>query len=138
MSAAIVPTLRYADAPRMIDWLVDVLGLHKHMIVEDDAGGIAHAQLTLGRGMIMLGSARDDDFGSRQKAPSALGGFVSQSAYVIVTDVDGVCEKARAAGATITTEPDDAPYGGRFAAFTDPEGHLWNIGSYDPWADAAR
>ncbi|HEY6251202.1 MAG TPA: glyoxalase, partial [Candidatus Angelobacter sp.] len=25
-------------------------------------------------------------------------------------------------------------YGGRAFTCRDPEGHLWNVGSYDPWA----
>lgn len=27
-------------------------------------------------------------------------------------------------------------YGGAFFACRDPEGHVWNIGSYDPWAES--
>jgi hypothetical protein len=27
----------------------------------------------------------------------------------------------------------DEDYGGRVFSCRDPEGHLWNIGSYDPW-----
>ena len=26
-------------------------------------------------------------------------------------------------------------YGGEFFACRDPEGHIWNIGSYDPWEE---
>ncbi len=26
------------------------------------------------------------------------------------------------------------PYGGRLYSCRDPEGHLWNFGSYDPWS----
>ena len=31
-------------------------------------------------------------------------------------------------------EPADQDYGGRLYAARDPEGQLWNFGSYDPWA----
>jgi uncharacterized glyoxalase superfamily protein PhnB len=58
----------------MIDWLCEAFGFERHAVYEDDAEGIAHAQLTLGTGMIMIGSAGDDEFGRLQSTPSALGG----------------------------------------------------------------
>ncbi len=133
MASTIIPTMRYADAQKMIDWLCDTFGFERHLVVEDGEGGIAHAQLTLGAGMIMLGSECDDDFGKLQSTPSTLGG-ISQSSYVMVPDVDAVCERARATGAEIVMEPKDEDYGGRGFSCRDPEGQLWNFGSYDPWA----
>ncbi|WBU64326.1 VOC family protein [Paracoccus aerodenitrificans] len=124
--------MRYDDAPKMIDWLCNALGFARHLVVEDGAGGIAHAQLTRGNSMIMLGSARDDEFGAHQSTARALGG-ISQSPYIVVDDVDAVCEQARNAGAEITTEPKDEDYGGRLFSCRDPEGQLWTFGSYDPW-----
>ena len=53
--SCIIPTLRYENAPRMIDWLCDTFGFARHLVVDDGAGGIAHAQLTFGNAMIMLG-----------------------------------------------------------------------------------
>lgn len=136
MTSSIVPCLRYADAPAMIDWLCQVFGFACHLVVEDGEGGIAHAQLTLGGGMIMLSSARKDAFGRMQGTPEALGGN-SQSPYLIVEEVDATAARAEQAGAEITRAPQDEPYGGRGASLRDPEGYLWNIGSYDPWAEAS-
>ena len=133
MASTIIPTLRYADATAMLGWLCDAFGFTRHLVVEDGAGGIAHAQLTLGSGMVMLGSNRDTEFGRLQSIPATLGG-TTQSPYVIVADVDAVCARARAAGAEIVMEPRDEDYGGRGFSCRDPEGHLWNFGSYDPWA----
>ena len=135
MSSTIVPCLRYADAPKMIDWLCETFGFARHLVVEDGSGGIAHAQLTLGPGMIMLGSKREDAFGDLQTTPEALGG-TTQSPYVIVADADRLYDKAKAAGAEIVMEIADQDHGGRLFSCRDPEGHLWNIGSYDPWAEA--
>ena len=81
----------------------------------------------------MLGSARDDAFGQVQPAPQTLGG-TTQSPYIIVSEVDALCEKARAAGAEILIEPKDEDYGGRVFTCRDPGGHVWNLGSYDPWS----
>jgi uncharacterized glyoxalase superfamily protein PhnB len=132
--SSIIPILRYDDAPKMIDWLCDALGFERHLVVEDGAGGIAHAQLRRGDAMIMLGSTRDDAFGARQSTSRALGG-VSQSAYLVVDDVDAVCEHARGSGAEITMEPRDEDHGGRGFSCRDPEGQIWNFGTYDPWAN---
>lgn len=134
MNSRVIPTLRYADAPAMLDWLCEVFGFERQLVVEDGSGGIAHAELTLGSGMIMLGSARDDAFGQLQATAKVLGGN-SQSPYVIVEDVDAVAARARQAGADILRGPKDENYGGRGASLRDPEGYLWNLGSYDPWAE---
>ena len=78
MTSTIIPCLRYRDAPRMIEWLCQAFGFERHLVVEDGKGGIAHAQLTLGPGMIMLGTAwgDDDPFGRLQSTPAALGEIV--------------------------------------------------------------
>ncbi|WP_018701129.1 VOC family protein [Amorphus coralli] len=132
MASTTIPTMRYADAVAMIDWLCSVIGFERHLVVEDGDGGIAHAQLVLGDGMIMLGSARDDPFDAFQTTPAALG-RVTQSAYLVVTDVDGIAARAQAGGARIAMPLHDPDHGGRACSFFDPEGHLWNIGTYDPW-----
>ena len=62
LKANIIPGMRYRDAPAAIEWLCDVLGFERHLVVPNEDGTIAHAQLVLGNGMIMLGSAHDDDF----------------------------------------------------------------------------
>lgn len=133
MSSTIIPCLRYRDAPAMIDWLCTAFGFARSAVYPDDAGGIAHAQLTLGGGMIMLGSARDDAFGALQSPPHTLGG-TTQSAYVVVADADAVLATAIAAGAEIVMPIKDIDHGGRDFTCRDPEGHLWNIGTYNPWA----
>jgi uncharacterized glyoxalase superfamily protein PhnB len=134
MSSTIIPCLRYRDAPQMIEWLCNTLGFQRHLVVEDGRGGIAHAQLTIGAGMIMLGSARagDDPFGRVQSTPAALGG-TTQSPYVVVPDADDVYRRATAAGAKIVLAIKDEDHGGRGFSCLDSEGHLWNIGTYDPW-----
>ena len=134
MTSTVIPTLRYEDAPAMIDWLCGVFGFERQLVVEADNGEIAHAQLTLGSGMVMLGSAGDDEFGRLQRTPKALAG-TTQSPYVVVPDADAVYRRARAAGADIVMEIKDEAHGGRGFSCRDPEDHLWNVGTYDPWAE---
>ncbi len=85
--------------------------------------------------MIMLGTATDDDFGRLQKTPAAVGGIATQSAYIIVPDADAHFDRAKAKGAKIVEELSDEDYGGRGYSCLDPEGHLFNFGTYNPWAE---
>jgi uncharacterized glyoxalase superfamily protein PhnB len=84
--------------------------------------------------MIMLGSVNDNEFGRLVKPPRDLGGIGSQSPYIIVDDADAHYARAVAAGAEIVLDIVDEDYGGRGYSCRDPEGHLWNFGTYDPWA----
>jgi uncharacterized glyoxalase superfamily protein PhnB len=43
------------------------------------------------------------------------------------SEVDTVIADARAAGASITRDPATTFYGGYAGAFTDPDGHAWEI-----------
>ena len=132
-TATIVPALRYRDAPAAIDWLCRAFGFEKHLVVPGENGSVAHAQLVFGNGMIMLGSARDGEFGRLQKPLDTPDMPVSASAYVIVRDVDAHHARAVAAGAEVVMAPEDQDYGGRLYACRDPEGNLWSFGGYDPW-----
>ena len=133
--STVIPSMRYRDAPAAIAWLRRVLGFAEHLVVPGEDGAIAHAQLTLGDGMIMLGSERDDEHGD-EKPPPGPGGADSQSSYLVVDDVEAVHARVLAAGAEIVEPLQNPEYGGSFFACRDPEGRVWNIGSYDPWAEA--
>jgi uncharacterized glyoxalase superfamily protein PhnB len=121
----IIPTLRYKDAKGAIDFLERAFGFEAKVHHENEDGTIAHAELTYGRGMVMIGSSGSGDpqFETRQS-----------SIYVIVADPDAVCEQARAAGAEISRELEDTDYGSREFTARDPEGNVWSFGTYDPFA----
>jgi len=135
-TTTVIPTLRYQDAPAAIEWLCEAFGFEKHLVVPGENGTIAHAQLVFGNGMIMLGSALDREFDKLQKPPNALGNVLSQSPYIILEDADKHYARAVAAGAEIVMDIKDEDHGGRGYSCRDPEGHVWNFGTYDPWADA--
>ncbi len=135
-TTTVIPTLRYQDAPAALEWLCEAFGFEKHLVVPGENGTIAHAQLVFGNGMIMLGSAGDREFDKLQKPPAALGNVPSQSPYIILEDADKHYARAVAAGAEIVMEIKDEDHGGRGYSCRDPEGHLWNFGSYDPWGTA--
>lgn len=77
--STIIPALRYRDAPAAIKWLCRVFGFQEQLIVPNDDGTIAHAQLRLGTGMVMLGSAVDTEFGRLIKQPDQVDGTETQS-----------------------------------------------------------
>ena len=133
--ATIFPCLRYRDALAAIEWLCATFGFEKQAVYPNDDGTIAHAQLTLGDGMIMLGSVleKKSEWGHLIKQPDEIGGVETQSPYVLVADADAVFARATAAGAKIVVKIKDEDYGGRGFSCYDLEGHLWSFGTYDPW-----
>lgn len=137
----VIPGLRYADAPAAIRFLCDAFGFALHACYEDEADPhiIHHAQLVLGDGMVMLGSAGDGEAESlyRWSTPRDLGG-VTTCIHVVVADPDAHCLHARNEGAVVVSEPhDNQGYPGRGYEALDPEGNVWSFGSYDPWAHQA-
>jgi uncharacterized glyoxalase superfamily protein PhnB len=131
--ATVIPCFRYRNAPAAIEWLCATFGFEKHLVVPNVDGTVAHAQLSFGNGMIMVGSAVDSEFGKLMKQPDEIGGFATQSPYVIVSDADVVYARAKLAGAVILIDITDEDYGGRGFTCRDLEGHIWNFGTYDPW-----
>ena len=133
--ATLIPVLRYRDAPAAIEWLCQTFGFEKHLVVPNEDGTIAHAQLSFGNGMIMLGSVlkNETEFGRLMKQPDEVGGAETQTTYVVVTDADAAYARVKTGEAKIAMEIRDEDYGGRAFSCHDLEGHLWSFGTYDPW-----
>ena len=132
--SSIIPCLRYRDAPAAIEWLCANFGFEKHAIYPNPDGSIAHAQLNLGSGMIMIGSVSSEgEWGKFIKQPDQIGGVETQSSYLVVKDADAVYERVKTAGAKIVIDIKFEDYGGRGFSCLDLEGRLWSIGTYDPW-----
>ncbi len=132
--STVIPGHRYRNASAAIEWLSKVFGFERHAVYEGKNGSIDHAELTLGSGMIMLGSGKDDEFGRGFKPPEELGGIETRSCYLVVKDADAAYARAVSAGAAVTRPLQDTPYGSREFTVKDPEGHSWSAGTYDPWA----
>lgn len=122
------PSMRYRDAPAAIEFLKDAFGFEERVVYSRDDGTIAHAELRYGPSILMLGSDRDDMYGKRVGH-----GWL----YVAVDDPDAHCERARAAGAEIISELHDTDYGSRDYGARDPEGNMWNFGTYRPAVQVA-
>ena len=50
-------------------------------------------------------------------------------------DADAGHARVKAADAKITLEIKDEDHGGRGFSCYDLEGHLWSVGTHDPWAE---
>jgi uncharacterized glyoxalase superfamily protein PhnB len=127
----IFPTLRYRDAPAAIEWLGRAFGFEPRMVVDGEPGTVAHAELTHGAAMIMLGTARPPESGGFHSYAPPPG---SASLYMVVEDPDAHAERARTAGAEIVRELEDTEYGSREYSARDLEGNVWSFGTYQPWA----
>lgn len=133
MASTVIPSLRYRNAKRAVEWLAAAYGFSPQLVVEGDGDRIEHAQLTYDGGMIMLGSGNEGDYDSLV-ATLADGGVPTVGLYVVVKDVDAHAAVAEAAGAEIVMAPEDQDYGGRLYTCRDFEGNVWSFGTYDPWS----
>jgi len=125
----LVPSLRYDDAAAAITFLETGFGMKTIMVVPGEDDTIAHAELSFGTGMVMLGSTPPE--GADLLHWPVGGGCV----YGILGEdgeVDAHCARAVAAGATVVRPPKDEDYGGRGYTVRDPEGNLWSFGTYRP------
>jgi uncharacterized glyoxalase superfamily protein PhnB len=123
-NATIFPTLRYDDAGKAIDFLIDAFGFERHAVYSGDNGDVRHAELRLGNGLVMLGSANGDIGATRGR-----GGAI----YIVVGDPDAHADRARAAGAELIRDSHDTDYGSREYGARDPEGNVWSFGTYQPF-----
>ena len=125
---SLAPYLFYDDVERAARFLQDAFGFRRTFESPDPKGGLAHAQLAHASGLLMLGHAG----GGGLKLVKSAGALPALHAgvYVFVDDVDAHCERARAAGATIASEPSTTDHGegywvDRSYEAIDLEGHHW-------------
>ena len=131
--ANVMPCLTYREAQAAVEFLCKAFGFKKKMVVEGDGGSIAHAELTLGNAMVMLGSHQDTAYGKLVTTPREVG-ICTQTIYLVVPDPDAHHDRAKTAGAEIIVALKTQDYGGRDYTCRDPEGHVWTFGTYDPWS----
>ncbi|WP_263410497.1 VOC family protein [Terriglobus tenax] len=134
--STVIPGMRYRDCLAAIEWLCTTLGFEKQAVyMSADGIRVDHAQLTFGNGMIMLGSeGKEGEYAKYAAMPDELGGREVRSVSLIVTDCVPVYEQAKSIGAQIVFDLEEKPYGGKAFTCRDPEGYLWHVGEYNPWA----
>jgi uncharacterized glyoxalase superfamily protein PhnB len=118
----------------MIEWLCRAFGFEKQTVYADPQGVVMHSQLTFGNGMIMVGSiGTHASLSKLEKQPDEIGGAETQTPYLVVSDIDAIYATAKVAGAKMVIELEERDYGGKGFSCSDPEGHIWHVGNFDPW-----
>jgi len=127
---AVVPMLAYEDGPAALDWLARAFGFVERARMLD-GGRLSHGEMDTGGGLIMLATPSPHYQGPRRHRESCEAArrwsevpWVVDGVLVYVDDVDAHFQRARAAGATILSEPEGDPPGKRYRA-EDLEGHRW-------------
>jgi uncharacterized glyoxalase superfamily protein PhnB len=132
-AARLVTALRYRDLAAAIEWLCIAFGFEKHRVISGEDGAVAVAQLLVGGNMIMLLPVGGSELDRLMRQPDEIGGAETQSCYLAVDDIDAHYAIAKAAGAEFVLDLKAYDNGGRGFSCRDPEGHIWNFGTYDPW-----
>jgi uncharacterized glyoxalase superfamily protein PhnB len=121
----IFPAVKYTDGASAVEWLAKAFGFERKAVFPGADGQVAHAELSIGPGVILLGTKSAPD----PKNPWA---DATMGIYVYVEDVDGHHARAKAAGAEIVRDLADTEYGSREYSARDTEGNLWSFGTYRP------
>lgn len=125
--------MRYRDVTSAVEWLCEAFGFERDVVVRERDGSIFYAQLRYGSGMVMLGGVREGDLDKLMRQPDEVGGAETQCCYLVVDDADAHYAKATAHGAEILLELKTDGLGRRGYSCRDPQGHIWNFGTYNPW-----
>ncbi|MFZ4607450.1 MAG: VOC family protein [Caulobacter sp.] len=123
LSSAVV----YRDPMAALKWLEAAFGFETTLLIEDEAGNLAHSQMAYGDSLVMIGNEWTDE----HRSPASIEGLMTQTVHIQLADgegtVDDHCERARKAGAVIIAEPSTQFYGDRTYRCKDPEGHIWTV-----------
>jgi catechol 2,3-dioxygenase-like lactoylglutathione lyase family enzyme len=130
-----VITLAVADLDRALTFYRDGLGLQTQGVIGtefigDDSTPAGAAALFELRGGLLLSLyprtelAKDANVALAPPMPGefSIGHLVSSKA-----EVDALLSQAQAAGAALTDQPHDRPWGIYSGYFRDPDGHLWEV-----------
>jgi uncharacterized protein len=123
-----VLTLGVADLERSLAFY-RALGLESEGLIGTEFPGGTAARFDLDDGLMLMLYGRDDlekdanaTFDSPGRGEFSIGHLVQSR-----DEVDSVLAAAQAAGATLTEEPYDRPWGIYSGYFRDPDGHLWEV-----------
>lgn len=128
----LMPLMRYRDLATAMGWLEQAFGFEKHIAVSDNDGDVIYGQMTYHGSLMMMGAVRDTDLDKLMRQPDEVGGVETQSCYLVVDDADAHYARAQDAGAEIVLELKSDGLGRRGYSCRDPEGHIWNFGTYNP------
>ena len=113
----VIPVLYYADPSAAAEWLCKAFGFKVRLRI----GKNHRIQMKAGEGCLVVAEGTLPALKTEGKVAG------SQAVLVRVEDAESHCQRARAAGARILTEPVDHMYGERQYNAEDPFGHRWDF-----------
>lgn len=130
-----VITLAVSDLERALSFYRDGLGLESTGVIATEFAGDEHnpagaiAMFHLHGGLILALYPRTElaKDANIELGPPASGEFSIGHAVATKEAVDALLARAQAAGATLTDQPHDRPWGIYSGYFRDLEGHLWEV-----------
>jgi PhnB protein len=123
---SVTPYLAVDDAAAAIDFYRQAFGAEETVRMPMPDGKVAHAELKVGDSRVMLSDPMEQ---SSVRPPKEVGSPTA-SIFMYVEDVDSTVRQAVDAGATVTSEVQDAFWGDRWGTVTDPFGHLWSVATH--------
>jgi PhnB protein len=133
----VTPYLCVDGAAAAIDFYTSVFGAVERMRMPAPDGRIGHAEVQIGRAVVMLADEYPE---MGALSPKTVGG-TPVTLMVYVEDVDDVVAKAVAAGAKELRAVENRFYGDRSGEIEDPFGHRWSVATHVedvPPAEMAR
>jgi uncharacterized protein len=130
-----VITLAVDDLDRALAFYRDGLGLTSQGVIatefvgDDDTPAGAIALFELQGGLLLAAYPRSElaKDANVPPGPARPGEFSLGHLVPTRSEVDRLLAKAESAGATVTDEPHERPWGIYSGYFRDPDGHLWEI-----------
>jgi uncharacterized glyoxalase superfamily protein PhnB len=117
----IVPSLKYNDFPKAIEWLGRVFGFRERTDARLTYAGDRQTWFEVGNGLFNI-STPDSHW--EQDSNSSSKGF---SMKVYIENLDEHYAHAKAEGAKIISEPENGFWGGRIYRVLDCEGNQWEF-----------
>ncbi len=117
--ATLVPYLTFRDSDATLAFLTEGLGFEMVAEQRGDGGELVHVELRRGDALVMGGSG--------DAAAGAAPGL-----YLVVDEVPERFARLLALGGREVYPPEQTEWGTWRARLTDPSGHEWTIGTYQP------
>ncbi len=124
--------LAYEDAAAALDWLSKAYGFRERTRITMNDGSIAHAEMQTGSGGVIMMAEPTPQYQAPRRHPEICEAarrwlevpYIIDGCLVYVDDVDEHFARAKNAGATILSEPQDSG-NGRAYRTADLGGHRW-------------
>ena len=123
---SLTPYLVCKGAAKALEFYVKAFGAQETVRMPGPHGSIMHAEVKIGNSMLMLA---DENKERGHLSPESIGGTAC-SIMLYADDVDGVFNRAVAAGAKAEMPPADMFWGDRMGNLVDPFGHKWAIATH--------